>query len=155
MVGRKPKPTALKIIQGNPGRRPLNRDDPTPGPLGKPPSLVKARAVALAKWLELVSKECWGPVITLADADALEAYCLLYDRMSEAETKAAQFGMIIKAPSGFFVQSPWVGIANTCRRDMLKIASEFGGLPSSRSRLTVRPLGNEGAVKNGPDKYFS
>ena len=117
MVGRKPKPTALKIIQGNPGRRSLNRDEPKPGPLGKPPSLVKARAVALAKWLELVSKECWGPVITLADADALEAYCLLYDRMSEAETKAAQFGMIIKAPSGFFVQSPWVGIANTCRRD--------------------------------------
>lgn len=28
MPGRKPKSTALKLINGNPGRRPLNKDEP-------------------------------------------------------------------------------------------------------------------------------
>jgi len=30
MAGRKPKPTALKIIEGNPGKRPLNKNEPKP-----------------------------------------------------------------------------------------------------------------------------
>ena len=30
MAGRKPKPTRLKIIQGNPGKRPLNKNEPQP-----------------------------------------------------------------------------------------------------------------------------
>ena len=53
MVGRKPKPTALKIIQGNP-RRSLTGTIRSLGLWGNR-RLVKARAVALAKWLELVS----------------------------------------------------------------------------------------------------
>ena len=28
--GRKPKPTALKVLEGNPGKRPLNLYEPTP-----------------------------------------------------------------------------------------------------------------------------
>ncbi len=30
MRGRRPKPTALKLIAGNPGKRPLNRNEPKP-----------------------------------------------------------------------------------------------------------------------------
>ena len=29
-TGRKPKPTALKKLEGNPGKRPLNTMEPTP-----------------------------------------------------------------------------------------------------------------------------
>ena len=28
--GRKPKPTALKVLEGNPGKRPLNENEPIP-----------------------------------------------------------------------------------------------------------------------------
>ena len=28
--GRKPKPTALKVLEGNPGKRPLNENEPKP-----------------------------------------------------------------------------------------------------------------------------
>jgi len=36
--GRRPTPTALKILRGNPGKRPLNQDEPQPpkGPVVKP-----------------------------------------------------------------------------------------------------------------------
>jgi phage terminase small subunit len=30
--GRKPKPTSLKVLQGNPGKRPLNENEPKPPP---------------------------------------------------------------------------------------------------------------------------
>jgi hypothetical protein len=29
-AGRRPKPTRLKLITGNPGKRPLNRNEPNP-----------------------------------------------------------------------------------------------------------------------------
>jgi hypothetical protein len=32
MRGRKPKPTRLKLVAGNPGKRPLNPREPTPEP---------------------------------------------------------------------------------------------------------------------------
>ncbi len=35
MRGRKPKPTRLKIIDGNPGKRPIRGDEPQP-PKGQP-----------------------------------------------------------------------------------------------------------------------
>ena len=152
MRGRKRKPTVLKLVEGNPGKRPLNRNEPQPGPLGEPPPLVRGRPSALAKWNELISQECWGPVVTRADADALEAYCLLYARMAEAEEKIARFGMMVKSPQGFPVQSPYVSIANRCREDMRKIASEFGGLPASRSRLSVKPRSK---VEDEPQDYFA
>ncbi|MEQ8198694.1 MAG: phage terminase small subunit P27 family, partial [Clostridiaceae bacterium] len=28
--GRKPKPTAIKVLEGNPGKRPLNKNEPKP-----------------------------------------------------------------------------------------------------------------------------
>ena len=31
MAGRKPKPTALKKLEGNPGKRKLNTREPVPG----------------------------------------------------------------------------------------------------------------------------
>ena len=31
MAGRKPKPTALKKLEGNPGKRKLNTKEPNPG----------------------------------------------------------------------------------------------------------------------------
>ena len=30
MAGRKPKPTAMKNLEGNPGKRKLNKDEPVP-----------------------------------------------------------------------------------------------------------------------------
>lgn len=31
MAGRKPKPTALKTLEGNPGKRKINKKEPIPG----------------------------------------------------------------------------------------------------------------------------
>ena len=35
MKGRKPKPTRLKVISGNPGKRPINDSEPDPDKIGR------------------------------------------------------------------------------------------------------------------------
>ena len=43
--GRKPKPTALKVLEGNPGHRPLNKKEPMPkGKLPRCPELLEEDA---------------------------------------------------------------------------------------------------------------
>ena len=42
--GRKPKPTAMKELEGNPGKHPLNTSEPKPN----------KKAPACPKWLEIV-----------------------------------------------------------------------------------------------------
>jgi P27 family predicted phage terminase small subunit len=46
-----------------------------------------------------------------------------------------KYGSVMKAPSGFPVQSPYCSIANKQLEIMMRIASEFGFTPASRRRL--------------------
>ena len=142
--GPKPKPTQLRLLQGNPGKRPINTAEPQPGALGAPPADLCD--IGLAKWAELIRLECWGLVATQADADLLEQYCRIHAQLKKAEGKVAEFGELVKSPNGFPCQSPWLNIVNRCRADMFRIALEFGGSPASRTRLsTDRP--NDGGGK--------
>jgi len=48
-----------------------------------------------------------------------------------------KYGTMIKSPSGYPVQSPYLAIANRQAEIMMRIASEFGFTPASRSRISV------------------
>jgi phage terminase small subunit len=54
-------------------------------------------------------------------------------------TEAIQFGTMVKSPSGFSQQSPYVSIANRLAEIMIRIATEFGFTPASRSRISMPP----------------
>jgi P27 family predicted phage terminase small subunit len=144
--GRKPKPTMLKLIEGNPGHRPIAADEVSPGKLGDPPSDLCA--AALEKWREMVSPAIWGLMATGADRDQLAEYCRLSVRKAEAEGQVAEHGAVVASPNGFPVQSPWLQILNKCRAEMLNIATEFGGTPSSRTRVKVN------ASEDTHDEFF-
>jgi P27 family predicted phage terminase small subunit len=131
MRGRKPKPTALRVIEGNPGKRALNRSEPDAGPLGAPPGDLKG--IALAKWGEMA--RLWRLVLTAADRDQLAEYCRLEAERVQAMEKLAEEGPIAVTAGGAPVQSAWKIILNKCREDMRKIAVEFGGTPASRARV--------------------
>ena len=107
--GRKPTPTAIKELEGNPGKRPLNKAEPKP---------VK-KAPPCPKWLE----------------PDFASYCQAYARWKEAEEFISQHGTIVKTPSGYWQQVPQVSIAQTYLKIMNKIAEQFGLTPSSRSRI--------------------
>jgi len=138
MAGRKPTPTALKVIRGNPGKRPLNKDEPQPQVAVniRPPTWLTKEA---KKHWKVVSKQLSDVgILTDLDKHALTMYCEEYARWRDALQKMKD-QEVIETDKGNEIQSPWVGIANKAFDHMLKIMSEFGMTPSSRSRLTVQP----------------
>ena len=52
MRGRKPKPTRLKLIEGNPGRRPIRGHEPQP-PASQPTCPAHLSPTAKAEWKRL------------------------------------------------------------------------------------------------------
>ncbi len=136
MRGRKPKPTRLKVLTGNPGKRPLNRDEPRPEPAipDCPPELSPA---ARKEWDRLVGELASLKVLTNLDRAALAAYCGAYALWAEATEAVQKYGAMVKSPSGYPIQSPYVAIANRQAEIMMRIAGEFGFTPASRGRIST------------------
>lgn len=74
--GVQPKPTALKIARGNPGRRPINAIEPE---LSAASRAVPAGMTGKAKaeWNRLVDELVDSGSLTIGDMDAFEEYCYL------------------------------------------------------------------------------
>ena len=136
MRGRRPKPTRLKQLTGNPGKRPLNENEPKPEP-SVPECPPELGPLAQREWNRLVGE--LGPlrILTHLDRGALASYCGAYALWAEATEAIQKYGVMIKAPTGFPVQSPYVAIANRQTEIMMRIASEFGFTPASRSRISA------------------
>lgn len=140
--GRKPKPTAIKIIEGNPGKRPLNKYEPKP----------EKKAPRCPSWLENDAKKEWRRMakqmehlgtLTEIDMAAFAGYCQAYARWKEAEEFITKHGVIVKTPAGYWQQVPQVSIAQTYLKIMNKFCEQFGLTPSSRSRIITDSNDNE------------
>lgn len=136
MRGRPPKPTRLKVLTGNPGKRALNEHEPRPEPTVPdcPPELSPA---AKREWERLVGDLSKLNLITNLDRAALASYCGAYALWAEAMEAIQKFGAMVKSPSGYPIQSPYISIANRQSEIMMRIASEFGFTPASRSRIAT------------------
>ena len=140
MRGRKPKPTALKLIEGNPGKRPINGHEPKPS-AARPTCPSHLSPTAKAEWKRLAGELHRIGLLTQADRTALAAYCQAYGKWVEAEKKLAGTPTLLKMPSGYIQLSPWVTISNKQMELMVKYMVELGLTPSSRSRMAGLPEG--------------
>ena len=84
MAGRKPKPTAMKELEGNPGKRKLNKKEPMPGK-GMPDCPKWLLPDAQEEWKRLSEKLNQMGVLTEVDRSAFAAYCQSYARWKEAQ----------------------------------------------------------------------
>jgi len=144
--GRKPKPTHLKLVTGNPGKRALNGSEPQPTLLLPSPP-AELNDDAKVEW-DRVSEELYRlGLLTAIDRAALAAYCQAYGRWMTAERAIAEMakrdpltcGLLIKTTNGNAIQNPLVGVANKAMADTMRYAVEFGMSPSSRSRISAKP----------------
>jgi P27 family predicted phage terminase small subunit len=137
--GRRPKPNVVKLITGNPGRRPLlEKHTPQPKPtMPRCPSHLDAEAKR--EW-KLVAPQLYGlGLLTEIDRDALAVYCSCYSQWVMAERYLQEHGLTIVTPQGIERASPWVKIALDAQRLMFDVAREFGMTPPSRARIRVEP----------------
>ena len=134
--GRKPKPTAVKVLEGNPGKRSLNTQEPQP----------RKKAPRCPVWLEEEAKKEWKRmakqmeqlgILTEVDMAAFAGYCQAYARWKEAEKFITQHGSIVKTPSGYWQQVPQVSIAQTYLKIINKFCEQFGLTPAARSRIVA------------------
>ena len=125
MAGRKPKPTAVKKLEGNPGKRKLNTKEPAPAK-GMPDCPEWLLPEAKKEWERLADLMSQMGVLTEVDMAAFAAYCQSYARWKEAQEHIDSGGSTFETDKGYQQQTPWVGIANTNQKLMLQAASEFG-----------------------------
>jgi P27 family predicted phage terminase small subunit len=140
--GPRPKPTHLRLVLGNPSRRPLNSDEPKPDPkLLKAPDELGADAKI--EWRRMAVQLYNLGLLTGLDRAALAAYCTSYGRWITAERALAKQAerdpqtqaLLVMTKKGNVIQNPLVGTANKAMAAMVHYAAEFGMTPSARSRI--------------------
>ena len=90
-------------------------------------------AAALAEWHSIVPKLFSAGLLTKLDGAALAAYCQNYADWLEAVEKVREAGAVVKAPSGYPILNPYVGIASRAQAAMVRMLMQFGMSPASRS----------------------
>lgn len=134
--GRKPKPTHMKVLAGNPGKRPLNEREPKPkAKIPRVPAHLQGEA--RREWRRMAKKLFALGLLTEIDGTALALYCQAWARWVEAEEEVRKLGAIVKSPNGYPIQNPYLSVANRAMRDLRAMLVEFGMTPSSRSRVQV------------------
>jgi P27 family predicted phage terminase small subunit len=144
MRGRKPAPSDLKVLRGNPGHRPLNVDEPQLPAVNaeifdRPPIELSGDPAASGEWSRLAPMLRTARQVTDAERGSLIALCQQWSRYLDANSKAAAAGMVIKSPSGYPMPNPYLGIANKALNHCTKLWAELGLTPSSRSRVAATP----------------
>src|SRR6266567_597970 len=127
------KPKGLKQITAN---KPAVPDDIKPLEaipiLDCPPELGPA---ARQEWERIVAELIAKGVLSRFDRGPLAAYCMAYALAMEAAEMVHKHGAMVKSPNGFPIQSPYLSHLNKQVEIMMRIASDFGFTPASRSRI--------------------
>lgn len=146
-AGRKPKPTLLRALHGNPGKRPLPVNEPDGvGDLWAPPG-----------WFDAEQREQWDyavahappGLLTGTDREVLVIWCVASVEHARAVAQVRTMGQVVKTRDGNAIQNPFLPIVNKQAMIMLKAGSELGFSPAARASLGSRApeFGGAGAAK--------
>ncbi|MHC4197789.1 MAG: phage terminase small subunit P27 family [Planctomycetota bacterium] len=139
--GRKSKPTRLKLLRGNPGKRAINKKEPKPELVQNIKCPAWFGKIAKAEWNRITPELQQLKLLTAIDMKGLEAYCLTYQEYVESERVLAKEGRVYEtvAKNGeqAFRARPEVMISQKARQLLKGFLAEFGMSPSSRSGVST------------------
>ena len=92
-------------------------------------------SAATVEWRRIAKALQRAGVLTTFDRAALAAYCQAWGRWVEAEERLRETPPLVKTPSGYIQQSPWLLIANKQLELMGRYMVELGLTPAARSRV--------------------
>lgn len=152
------KPTALRLLEGNPGHLPINPREPMPPRSG----IVKPA------WLGQVASEHWDEhfdvldrigVFTRVDSATFARYCDLWEKWKAARDFITDKGTCypIKNFEGEVIglqRYPQMNDYNQLSQQITRLEQEFGMTPSSRTG--IQTVGHkEPSIVNGKSRFFS
>jgi P27 family predicted phage terminase small subunit len=166
MAGRPPKPTALKLVSGNPGKRSLNKQEPDPTYLQDLTAPNWLDPAATAVWNEIAPKLSRAKLLTEVDVQLLAMGCVAVAQYRQAAGRAsAQLVTggekpIPDAPAidnaGAEAEgkpdvagkvkgeaiNPWLVVQSMSFKQALAVFREFGMSPAARTRISLQPQGD-------------
>jgi P27 family predicted phage terminase small subunit len=139
MRGRKPKDLALKMLQGNPGKRPLAAQNPfTMGIPKKPADLGQE---ASEEWDRLT--RTLAGILSLSDYGILRCACDAHEQMVQAVRVIHKHGPTYTSTnengSVLIRQRPEVRMRENARRSYQLALSELGATPAGHTRVRRLP----------------
>lgn len=129
--GQRPKPTALRLLNGNAGKRPLNAQEPDTGAADTtpPPWLSEA---ATAHWHRLAPMLSDAGIVKASDRDLLATYC---------ETFAAYLAAVADG-----------GASMSMVQQLRQLMGELGMTPCARARIKADKAPE---VEHGKARFFA
>jgi P27 family predicted phage terminase small subunit len=157
--GPPPKPLNLRLLEGNPGKVPLNLRQPRP----------EAGSLECPAYLDRYGREEWrrivGQALTMGyavtDVSTLAMACDAYAQWRRARAKCADRtvrrrvraegqpdrvetvrldGLVQESGANGLVPSAWFRIATEAQRIYLRFVGELGLSPAARTRIETEPI---------------
>ncbi len=136
MRGRKPTPTALKRLHGNPGQRPLPVDEPKPQiEIPELPTESGLGKIGEDEYQRITQHLYQLSMIADMDIAVVVGYCHSFEQFIISAEQLKKSGYLVKAPSGYPMVNPLISINNEAKRQMLKYAQELGLTVVQRARI--------------------
>lgn len=158
MRGRKPKPTKIKLLEGNLGKRKLNDAEPEFALSKKHKAPEDLSEKATKEWRRLYKILSDSGVLTDADIGLLDKLIEAFEKdlqiTEEFKSFKGQRKLLIRTPQGGLVPNPLIRVQRDNTTLMLKLYTELGLTPSSRSRLTADKPNANGKRKSELKKRF-
>lgn len=134
--GRKPKPTAKKRLEGNPGKRKINKREPLP----KASEVIEAQAITdgAQAFIDKYKPQLHAmQILTDVDVAALELMATHYSIAWESARVIQKQGLTVTDTFKQVHKHPLLSVFRDNSTAYRAYAAEFGMTPSSRSRIQV------------------
>ena len=138
--GPAPTPTALRVLRGNPSKRPLNANEPRRKRGERAPTCPDClEGPGRAEWRRLAPTLHHIGLLTPVDRGCFTIYCAAWGLFVDATKHLAEHGSVHRTPNGREHPSPWLSIQTQAGKTLHRMGCEFGLTPASRSRIAVEP----------------
>jgi P27 family predicted phage terminase small subunit len=104
-----------------------------------PECLPEVSPAGWQEWARLSAELSKLNPVTHLDRGPSRPIAQLMDFGPKLLEQIQKYGTMVKSPTGYPIQSPYLAIANRQAELMIRIASEFGFTPASRSRISAPP----------------
>jgi len=143
-----PKPTALKVIEGNRGKRKLNKGEPDPDYLEDltPPDWMPEGAKLV--WNELVPHLRKARLLSKVDVPMLSKGCVAIAQYRRATTMLGE-DLVLAEQTGSEESSrraaqinQWLVAQSMAFKQAMAVFQQFGMSPAARTRIMINPQGD-------------
>lgn len=154
MAGRPPKPTALKLITGNPGKRALPKHEPDPDYLEDLSAPAHLPEGAKNFWNLIAPRLRKARLLTELDVSALEKLCIA-EMNYRIVTERIKEDFVLEGKNGDY-SNPLVNQQSMYLKQIMMLYREFGKTPAARVRIAINPQGDlfDDKESSPTQKYF-